>query len=167
MDFSKILLGGKKPLIDAVVAMGDLKKVNPRLADKETVLRAIDNYDLDSMREISNFFFKTSGIYSRLCRHLAYLYRYDWLVTPFLNSKNENMAPDKIITPFKNILDYLDAFEIKKILGDIALKVIKNGCYYGYRIDLSTKPVIQDLPINYCRTRFNVLGRPAVEFQMK
>ena len=37
------------------------------------------------MRNISNFFYKTSGIYARLCRYMAYLYRYDWFITPYIN----------------------------------------------------------------------------------
>ena len=67
VDFSKIKVG-IKTLDDAIVNMGDLKKINPRLADKKEVLRAIHSGNLEDMREISNFFFKTSGIYSRLCK---------------------------------------------------------------------------------------------------
>jgi len=36
------------------------------------------------MRDISNFFYKHSGIYSRLCRYMAYLYKYDWFITPYI-----------------------------------------------------------------------------------
>jgi len=36
------------------------------------------------MRDISNFFYKSSGIYSRLCRYMAYLYKYDWFITPYI-----------------------------------------------------------------------------------
>ena len=42
--------------------------------------------DIDKMRQISNFFYKTSGIYSRLCRYMAYLYKYDWFITPYINN---------------------------------------------------------------------------------
>ena len=38
------------------------------------------------MRQISNFYYKTSGIYSRLCRYMAYLYKYDWFITPYINN---------------------------------------------------------------------------------
>jgi len=46
------------------------------------------------MREISNFFYKTSGIYSRLCRYMAYLYRYDWFITPYING-GIGVVPDQ------------------------------------------------------------------------
>ena len=77
---------------DAVVNVGDYKTIDSRLADKKEVLRAIHDNDEETMREISDYFYKTSGIYSRLCRYMASLYRYDWIVTPYVNSdtiKNE------------------------------------------------------------------------------
>ena len=76
-EFNKIRVGAKT-LDDAILDLGDYKKINPRLANKQTVLKAIDDGDLKTMREISDFFYKTSGIYSRLLRYLAFMYRYDW-----------------------------------------------------------------------------------------
>ena len=83
-DFSKIRVG-IKTLDDATINVGELKRVNPKYGDKTYVLQAINRGDLKAMREISNFFYKTSGIYSRLCRYMAYLYNYDWLITPYIN----------------------------------------------------------------------------------
>lgn len=76
IDFSKIKVGAKT-LEDAVLDLGSLHKQNPRLADKKTILDAIDKNNYELMREISNYFYKTSGIYNRLCRYMAYMYRYD------------------------------------------------------------------------------------------
>ena len=163
-DFSKIKVG-IKTLDDAILNMGELKKINPRLASKQEVLKAIHNNDIETLREISNFFFKTSGIYSRLCKYMANLYRYDWMITPYVNS--DSVKTDKIEEGFYKALMYLDNFEIKRFCGEVALKVLKNGCYYGYLIPQASKMVVQELPANYCRSRFNVNGRPAVEFNMK
>ena len=167
VDFSKIKIGAKT-LDDAILTLGDFKKVDKHLADKNTILSAINTCDFEKMREISNFFYKTSGIYSRLCRYMAYLYRYDWLVTPYINEENENeKTADKVLEKFYEILLYLDNFEVKRFFGEVALKVIRNGCYYGYLIPQNKKMTIQELPPNYCRSRFSVNGRPAVEFNMK
>jgi hypothetical protein len=38
------------------------------------------------MQDISNFFYRVSGIYERLCKYVAYLYRYDWFITPYINN---------------------------------------------------------------------------------
>ena len=165
IDFSKIKVG-LKTLDDAVLMLGDLKRANPRLADKEFILQAIQNGDLATMREVSSFFYRTSGIYSRLCRYMAYLYRYDWMLTPHVI--DSSLKKEKILTGFYQTLTYLDNFGIKQFFGEVALKVIRYGCYYGYIIRQdSSRATIQELPPAYCRARFSVNGRPAVEFNMK
>ena len=149
---------------DAILKLGDLRKINPQLADKEQVLRAIHYGDLNKMRDISNYFYKISGIYQRLCRYMAYMYRYDWLVTPYYT---ESIKPDKLLDGFNKVLTYLDKFEAKKFFGDVALKVVKNGCYYGYLIARNGTVVVQELPPRYCRSDLIVNGQPAVEFNMR
>ena len=163
-DFAKIKVG-VKTLDDAILTLGELKKIDSRLSNKTEVLRAIHNNDVGMLREISNFFYKTSGIYSRLCKYMANLYRYDWMITPYVNS--DSVKTDKIEEGFYKALMYLDNFEIKRFCGEVALKVLKNGCYYGYLIPQASRTVVQELPPGYCRSRFSVNGRPAVEFNMK
>ena len=92
------------------------------------------------------------------------------MVTPYINSNkikdNENQI-NKMLNNFYEILTYLDNFGVKQYFGEVALKVLKEGCYYGYIIENNNKINIQDLPANYCRSRYKVNGRPAVEFNMK
>ena len=61
VDFSKIKVGAKT-LDDAIYTLGDLKRIDKTLADKKEVLRAMHTCDYEKLREISNFFYKTSGI---------------------------------------------------------------------------------------------------------
>lgn len=163
-EFNKIKIGAKN-LDDAIFKLGDLNKANPRLADKATVLKAIDDYDLKTMREISDFFYRTSGIYSRIIRYMAFMYRYDWFLTPYVN--DESTKKEKILDGFHQSLSTLDNFGVKKVLGEIALKVLQHGCYYGYKVQQGNKIVLQELPANYCRSRFSYGDKPAVEFNMK
>lgn len=164
-DFSKIKVG-IKTLEDAVYDLGDLRKTNKSLGDKQRVLQAMNLLRYSEMQDISNFFYRTSGIYQRLCRYMAYMYRYDWFVTPYINSDKVN--EDKVLKDFYKVLTYLDNFQAKKFFGEVALKVIRNGCYYGYLISKSDRMVVQELPPKYCRSRFTVDGgRPVVEFNMK
>ena len=163
VDFTKIRVG-VKTVSDAIFKLGDFRRINPQLADKEQVLRAIHYCDLERMRDISNYFYKISGIYQRLCRYMAYMYRYDWLVTPYYS---DTMKPNKLLEGFNKVLAYLDKFEAKKFFGQVALKVVRNGCYYGYLIARNGTVVVQQLPPRYCRTRLIVNGQPAVEFNMK
>ena len=164
LDYGKIKISAKQ-LDDAILNIGTLKRVDPYLANKDNILKAIYTHDLETMRAVSNLFFRTSGIYSRICRYMAYLYRYDWFVTPYIKNKNIKNT-DKISDNFYTILDYLDDFGIKKFCGDTTLKIIKDGCYYGYLIDEDNTPAIQELPIRYCRSRFKVNDLPAIEFNM-
>ena len=166
MDFEKIKVGAKV-LDDATFKLGDLKSINPRLANKKSVLEAINNYDLAEMREISEFFYKTSGIYSRLVRYMAFMYRYDWFLTPNAYANKEQLKTDKVAGEFYHCLEVLDRFSVKKTLGNIALTVLRQGCYYGYVVKQGNDIVLQDLPTDYCRSRFNYGDKPAVEFNMR
>lgn len=106
-----------------------------------------------------------SGIYERLCRYFAYLYRYDWYVVPYVD--DSSVKDEKILKDFSAVLSYLDHSNIKQMCGKIGLQVIKNGCYYGYIVDTAHGMTIQELPVSYCRSRFCVGDSPAVEFNMR
>ena len=164
VDFSKIKVG-LKTLNDAVLDLNAYKKLNNRLGDKQAVLDAMHTNDYNTQREISEFFFKISGIYRRLCVYMAYLYRYDWIVTPYVNSTT--MKTEKITEGFYKVLNYMDNSNIKDLLSDIALKVVKSGCYYGYIIRGKEQFTIQELPPKYCRSRYKIGTRPAIEFNLK
>lgn len=164
VDYAKIKVGAKT-LDDAVIKVGDLRIADGRYADKRKILHAIAKEDILYLRQVSNFFYKTSGIYQRILRYMAYLYRYDWMVTPYLIS--ESVASQKIIDEFNKILMFLDAFGIKNFLGRVALRVFKDGAYYGYIVEQGNTIAIQDLDANYCRSRFKINNRPCVEFNMR
>lgn len=166
IDFNKIKIGAKT-LDDAILKLGSFKKANPRLADKGTVLKAIAEYDLSTMREISDFFYKTSGIYARIVRYMAFMYRYDWFVTPYVNDDKMKDKPEKLLMGFYGSLTTLDDFGVKKTLGEIALKVLRHGAYYGYKVKTADGMTLQELPVDFCRSRFNYGKKPAVEFNMK
>ena len=171
VDFNKIKVGAKI-LDDAIIKLdGSLKNANPRLADKETVLRAIATYDLKTMREVSRFFYRASGIYARIIRYMAFMYRYDWFVTPYVNIEETTEGNDKnkkkLLSGFQNALNILDHFGVKKALGEIAKDTLIDGAYYGYLVKTADGLVLQQLPVNYCRSRFNTGRKPAVEFNMK
>ena len=183
-DFSKMKIG-IQTLQDAIISFGDIAKANPTLGTKSVVLKAINDNNVAQMREISNYFYKVSGIYSRLCRYMAYLYKYDWFITPYVqeclglldttaglydttaNEEADLKSRKKVFSGFMKMLNFFDEFEVKRFCGKVALEVIKNGCYYGYLIAQNNKVVVQKLPAAYCRSRFEVNNRPAVQFNMK
>ena len=163
LDYSKIKIG-VKTLNDAVMSLGDIPRIGPYRISKGMVLKALAEKDLPTLRMISDYFYNISGIYQRACNYFAQLYRYDWYVIPEIN--DESIAEKKVLKDFATVLGYLDDSYIKKACGDIALKVVKNGCYYGCLVDTSDAIVLQDLPLKYCRSRFTRGGMPVVEFNM-
>lgn len=132
--------------------------------DKQQIMSAIVRRDYRKLRAISDFFYAASGIYQTVCNYFAFLYRYDWYIYP--ENVKESAKSDKIIEEYTKILSYLDGSYIKKICGDIALKVVKYGCYYGYIIESNNGIQLQELPYEYCRSRYSVNGLPAIEFNM-
>ena len=165
MNYNKIKVG-VKTLEDAVFNLGDLIKNGIRnLANKGIIMKALADNDLEVLRQVSNYFYKSNGIYQKVCNYFAFLYRYDWYVVPeILDEKAKN---EKILTEFNKILNYLDNSHIKQLCGEIALEVIKNGAYYGYIVPSEKGLIMQQLPIGYCRSRYKVGTMPAVEFNMK
>ena len=166
LAYRKIKVGVKN-LDDAILNLGTYKSDLPKYngINKGMVMHALANNDLLELRRISNLFYKVSGIYQRICEYFAYLYRYDWYVVPEIY--DETIKEDKVLKDFAKILNYLDNSYLKKLFGDIALNVVKDGCYYGYIIDNDNGLVLQQLPVDYCRSRYSVGMNPAVEFNMR
>lgn len=163
IDYNKIKLG-VKTLEDAVLNLGDIPKIGNRRVSKGMILQALAEKNLPLLRSISEQFYNISGIYERACNYLAFLYRYDWYIIPEIYEETGKV--DKIIKEYVKILNFLDSSYIKKTCGDIALKVVKYGCYYGYIVPSENNIIIQELPQSYCRTRGSVNGSPIVEFNM-
>lgn len=165
IDYGKIKVG-TKTLDDAVLNLGSMSKIRHDFGNKAFILQAISERNLPLIREISNYFYNTNGIYSKVCDYFAYLYRYDWYITPEIKDESEKSF-EKALVDFNNILGYLDNSHVKKVCGDIASEVVKNGAYYGYISPSRDGLVLQQLPINYCRTRFNIGDMPVIEFDMR
>lgn len=176
IDYSKVRVGIKQ-LEDAIIET-PLKHVSRNYTDKEYILNCLHKGDIKTLKQISQFFYRTSGIYGRLCRYLAFMYRYDWYIVPYVDggdtfpddgTKGDISAQrvNKIIDNFFKTMRYLDAFKAKKVLKDIALKIVVEGCYYGYIIHTPNGPTIQELPSEYCRSRYNKNNTHVIEFNMR
>ena len=164
--FNKIKIGSKS-LDNAVLNLGSLKSNLPgnRYTNKGLVYKALFEKNIPELRNISNFFYNMNGIYQRACDYFAFLYRYDWYVAPEVY--DSSVKEEKVLKDFSKILNFLDNSYIKKICGDIALTVIKEGAYYGYITSDTEGLILQQLPIAYCRSRYSIGGLPAIEFNMR
>ena len=166
-EYKKIKVG-VKTLDDAILDLGSLKTNLPKghqFASKQYIIKCLMDRNVEELRNISNFYYNMNGIYERVCNYFAQLYRYDWYVVPEV--LDDSIKEEKILKDFAKILNYLDNSYIKKISGDIALEIMKNGCYYGYITSSGTELLLQQLPVGYCRSRYKVGNNWAIEFNMK
>ncbi len=168
MNFNKISIDGKV-LRDDVVAIIDnfnRRYRGPcRKFTKEDVVRAMNDFDVRALREISKYFYKTSGIYKNLCLYMAHLYKYDWFVTPICY--DNTIKDTKIVEGWYKSCVYLENSDLKLNFGRIANIVLRDGVYYGYKIDQPSATYLQQLPIEYCRSRYEYNGKPVVEFNIR
>ena len=163
-EYGKMKIG-LKAVTDAVMELSSLTSPKFPGFSKEEILRSLAMLDYPRMRQISNFFYAASGIYQTVCNYFAYLYRYDWYIYP--ENVKSSVKGDKVIEEYQKLLGYLDGTYIKRMCGQIALQVVKQGCYYGYIVDTKDGMILQELPPDYCRVRFNVGPLPAVEFNLR
>ena len=75
---------------------------------------------------------------------------------------------DKILKKFNVLLEHFDNSAIQLMCRKWANAVCIEGCYYGYICDdVNDKLVVQDLPVDFCRSRFLYKGMPLVEFNVQ
>ena len=127
--------------------------------------------DLDSIRQLSRYFYRTNGEYRNNIDFLATLYFYDTFVTPIFEEGKGSKT--QIIKAFYNACSFVDKLDIKNTLIRITRAWLINGMYNGLLRMKGDQPVIQDLPLEYCRTRFkdfynlNVLEFNVTYFEYK
>ena len=164
--YNKIKVGSKTLRDDAFLNVDATTAIQTnRPIKKDLVVKAINTKDYKQLRVISNYFYNKSGIYERLIKYMAHFFRYDFFVTPVQYDKT--VPQTKIIEGWYKACLFLENSKPKKHLSEIAVKVIKNGCFYGYRLAQKDREFLQELPIDYCRSRYNYNGKPAVEFNVK
>ena len=165
VDFGKIKINNL-PVDQTSLQLDSFQKAVKTYFSKGQIYRAILEGDIATQREISNYFFKINGIYNRACNLFANMYRYDWYLSSEIYDK-EKANVDKIKKDFQNTLKYLDNSYISKVFTEIARSTVVNGAYYGYIVENPKRLILQELPIKYCRSRYNINNLPAVEFNMK
>jgi len=170
--YGKIKIG-PKTVDDAVINLGTYQKIKDssclRFYDKVAILRAIAERDVKAIRAISDFFYRTNGIYQRIVNYYATMYRYDWYIVPSIYDEkilDSEEKSKKVTKEWFNAINYLDNTNIRELTQDITFTVIKYGVAYGYLIEGKNGILYQELPIDYCRSRYNINNLPAIEFNM-
>ena len=70
LDYGSIKVG-RKTLNDAALDLSTLKQTQRNFNSKDKILKALASRDISTLREISNYFYRTNGIYFRICNYFA------------------------------------------------------------------------------------------------
>jgi hypothetical protein len=98
VSYGKIKIGSKS-VNDAILNLGALYQANKNYGNKEVILKALANNDVATLRDISKYFYRTSGIYERTCNYFATMYRYDWYIVPEVYDDGEKIK-EKMVMDF-------------------------------------------------------------------
>lgn len=136
----------------------------------ERLMEIVTRGSLDNKRALSRYFSEVNGMYSRAVRYLSDMYRFDYLVYPNLEIGFESgeKIDEDILKAYEEVLEHFENTGIYLMGRAWASRICLDGSYYGYICDdVKDKFVVQDLPAEYCRSRFTHRGVPLIEFNIE
>ena len=119
---------------------------------EEEVQQIIRSGDLGMIRELSRLYYRIDGRYRNNIDFFANLPLYYTMVTPIFEQGKGSKT--QIIKAFYNACSFIEALDIKNTFRHITREWLKVGIYYGILQELGGKVVMQELPMEFCRTRF-------------
>ena len=132
---------------------------------KEEVREILESGNPDSIRELSKYFNRYSGVYSRTLQYYATLLNYGYLIVPHYDIDSR---PKKMKNIYKKIAQYVKDMNLGYILPQINLVILTEGVYYGLLLETpEEKPYFYRLPAKFCRSRFlDTNGLPILEIDL-
>lgn len=147
----------------------DAKQARTRqnIYTKEQIRNIVDYGTAIEQAALSKFFFNTSGLYKRIILHYATFLSYSWILVPHLKNKKDKITDKKNSNLYYEASDFCTSFQIERKCTLFAKDILVNGAYYGLIHDTGEYVAIQDLPFDYCRSRYkNQQDIDIVEFNM-
>ena len=133
----------------------------------EEIEEIITSGSVEAQIALSRNYFAKGGFYQRLLLHYATLLKYTGLLIPN-PSFGKNLSEKYIVKKYDSAIEFIDCAKLPKLFTHIAIKVLRDGCYYGVIQGVTDKSIsVLDLPINYCRSRFkDKEGNDIIEFDV-
>lgn len=133
----------------------------------EEIKQIIDSGSVEAQILLSRNYFTKGGFYQRLLLHYATLLKYTSLLIPN-PSFGKNLSESYIKKKYNGAVTFIDTAKLPKLFTHIAIKALRDGCYYGVIQEVTDKSIsILDLPIFYCRSRFkDKEGNDIIEFNV-
>jgi len=95
----------------------------------EEIESIIRSGDLNALRELSRYFYRTSSRYRSNIDFLASLFLYDTFITPIYDAKKESSR--QVLKSFANACEFVEALDAKNTFTRITREWLKTGIYYG------------------------------------
>ena len=118
----------------------------------DEILTIIRSGDLESLRELSRYYYRVNSSYRNNIDFIAHLFLYDTAVIPIFQEGKGSKT--QIIKAFYNACEFVDKLDLPNTLARITTEWIITGIYNGIVREYENKVTVQDLPLEYCRTRF-------------
>ena len=133
----------------------------------EEIEEIINSGSVEAQIALSRNYFNKGGFYQRLLMHYATLLKYTGILIPN-PSFGKSLSESYITKKYNNATSFLDNAKLPKLFTHIAIKVLRDGSYYGVIQEVTDKSIsILDLPIFYCRSRFkDKEGNDIIEFNV-
>lgn len=145
-----------KKISDGMYAVDFSDVIKPNTAYTLTEIEdALNSKDIPTLIKMSNYFYLISGEYRRFVHMMADPHTFDNVIIPkkiFYSTKQQKSKED-ILKAFDKVLEYSEDTNIKSACSYITFECVLNGTYYGYEREINGNIVMQELPIDYCRTR--------------
>lgn len=127
-------------------------RVSGREFTVEEVEEIIRSGSIETLRELSRYYYRTNNLYRMNIDLLASLPLYYTMVTPIFESGKGSQT--QITKAFYNACSFVEKMDIKNTLFRITKEWLKQGLYTGILQEKDGKVVLVDLPISHTRTRF-------------
>lgn len=132
----------------------------------EEIEHIICEGDIESLRELSRYYYRTNGEYRNNIDFLARLFLYDTMVIPVFEEGKGSKT--QILKAFYSACRFVDNLDLPSTLMRITTEWLKTGIYNGILRQNGEKAVIHELPLEYCRTRFKDMNNLNIlEFNLR
>lgn len=118
----------------------------------DEILTIIRSGSLQQLRQLSRYYYRINSNYRNNIDFLAHLPLYDSVVIPLF--EQDKGSKTQIIKAFYNACSFVDNMDLPNTLARITTQWLITGIYNGIIRFSQDKVTIQDLPLEYCRTRF-------------
>lgn len=134
----------------------------------DQVKQIILSGDPSSLKNLSRLYFYNTGFYRRIIVYYATILKYSTVTIPHVLDNKKSIEDDKLSKRYYEAIDFAEQLKIPTMSTAIAIKVLVDGAYYGIIQEGDTGITLQDLPFDYCRSRFkNHAGSGIVELNLK